>query len=229
MIIEGRTVIPVRFVSETLGYDVEWSSKDNAVYINKPKAANKEPLIQNIAVSEQSASSKVVISVKDMKKPTISYADNPTRFIADFPGATIFGGDSRKRMNSDDITEVRYAQHPEYSRVVIETPGESEFDVRYTSDSMIVTVTTKKSTNNDDEITVDNYNDQEYEDSDVLKDDTNDKIVQKIDINNPVIVIDPGHGGWDSGAIARDENGDVIVAEADANLAIALSVKKYLA
>ncbi len=50
----------------------------------------------------------------------------------------------------------------------------------------------------------------------------------EIDINNPIIVLDPGHGGWDTGAIAYDENGEIIVCEDDANLAIALSTQKYL-
>lgn len=227
MIIDGRTMIPVRFVSETLGYDVEWDSKANAVHINKPKVTKKEPLIQRVTVSELSSSSKVVVTVKDMKRPTISYASNPTRFIADFPGTSIVGGDSRKQMNNDDITEVRYAVHPDYARVVIETPGESEFDVRYTSDSMIITVRTEKKSDKTD--VVKDENDQEYEDEEDIPDvKIPDIKLPEIDINNPIIVIDPGHGGWDTGAVAYDENGKIIVSEADANLAIALSTQKYL-
>lgn len=230
MIINGRTVIPVRFVSETLGYDVIWDSKTNSVHINKPVVVEKEPLIQKITITEQSESSKVVVSVKDMKRPKISYADEPTRFIADFPNATISGGDSRKRLNTDDITEVRYAEHEEYARVVIETPGESTFNVRYTSDSMIVTVTTEKSSDHEDDSKEEkDENDQEYEDEDDIPDIERPEFkVPEIDIDNPIIVLDPGHGGWDSGAVAVDEDGDVIVNEADANLAIALSAQKYL-
>lgn len=226
MAINGRTMIPVRFVSENLGYDVKWDADENAVHINTPKASKKNPIIQKVSVTKTAYNSKVVVSVKDMKRPTISYATDPMRFIADFPDATIYGGDSRKRLETEDITEVRYAEHEDYSRVVIETPADAEFSIRYTSDSMIVTVETEDIQLPEDDN--DSDNDQTSDDEEFLESIKPSVNIPPIDKDNPIIVIDPGHGGWDTGAVAYDEDGQIIVSEADANLAIALNVRKYL-
>jgi len=231
-IINSRTVIPVRFVSEILGYDVKWESKTNSVHINTPKYDDEDPIIQKVSVKKNAYSSTVTVDVRNMKRPNITYASNPTRFIADFPDASINGGDSRRRMDTNDITEVRYAEHGDYSRVVIETPADSVFDVSYTKNSMVVKVTTEYVDEEVIESKKDSEGDQEYED-DYDKNDA--PVIEKpvidlsdIDPDKAIIVIDPGHGGADMGAVGRDEEGKIVVKESEANLKIALATQKYL-
>lgn len=35
IVVYGRTMVPIRFVGETLGYDVWWDKYENAVYLNQ--------------------------------------------------------------------------------------------------------------------------------------------------------------------------------------------------
>ena len=77
---EGRTMVPVRFISESLNYNVKW--ENNSVYITSKKAQNttNNPKINKINIVEKSNSTDVSIIITNMEKPTISYADSPTRF-----------------------------------------------------------------------------------------------------------------------------------------------------
>jgi len=52
--------------------------------------------------------------------------------------------------------------------------------------------------------------------------------IGEVSDNRALVVIDAGHGGYDSGAIGYDEDGEPVVYESKANLAIALAVQKYL-
>ena len=66
--------------------------------------------------------------------------ESPLRYILDFEGAVLSGKDSRISIKNKDITEIRYAQHEEYARVVIETPGEAEFTCTYKNGYMTIEV-----------------------------------------------------------------------------------------
>lgn len=229
VIVNDRTLIPVRFVSENLGYDVEWDNKERAVHINSSYQEPEELIIKRINASKGSLNSKVTIFIDDIEKPEISYASNPDRFIADFENTVISGGDSKKTLNSDDITEVRYAEHDGYSRVVIESPADAEYTVSYSSNSMTIIVKCERKEAEDDEDTKDDTKDDTTEE-DTNKDEDEPAVDPDVivKVERPLIVIDAGHGGWDSGAIGYDDEGEVVVRECDANLAIALRVQHYL-
>lgn len=208
IIVDDRTLVPVRFISEKLGYSVEWDEKNKTVYITSPEPEMPEVTITGITAVKSGNSSVVTIKADNFQKPSISTAESPLRYILDFEGAVLYGGDSRIKLNNKDITEVRYAQHDGYARVVIESPGKADFTCSYKSGYMTVKVVG-----------------EEAEDD---KTDNENKSDELVKVDNPVVVIDAGHGGWDSGAIGYDEDGNAVLRECDANLSIALGVKSYL-
>lgn len=231
--IDGRTMIPVRFVSEKLGYEVQWSQENNSVHINTPKSRIQGPIIEKIKVNEGRKNTKVYITLDDMKKPEISYATNPMRFIADFSNGFLENGDSSISVNNKDISQVRFAQHPDYARVVIEAPSDAEFSVKYNSGSMVITVEGMEIEEEipPAQVTTPVYNNKEphidYQDKNDISSGTVNNI-PSVPAGEPVIVLDAGHGGSDAGAVAEDENGNVILKESHANLAITMAVQKYL-
>ena len=84
---------------------------------------------------------QVTINLNNLSStPKISYASAPTRFIADFYGASLPDEYGEQTINGNLITEVRYAVHPGYIRIVIESPETAEFEYEYTQNSMIITV-----------------------------------------------------------------------------------------
>lgn len=222
MVVDSRTLIPVRFVSEKLGYDVLWKGEDNAVHINTSKKTSQpdKATLNKITTSVKGNTTVVTVKVSNMIRPQISYASEPMRFIADFSETSLELSGSKKEVGSKSVKEVRYALHPDYTRVVIESAGEVTYKVSYTADTMTVTVNSK-SIEEDEEVIV----------PDKPKEDAEEKPKEElppVKKEDAVIVIDAGHGGKDCGAIGYDEDGEPLVYESEVNLKVALAVQKYL-
>lgn len=230
--IDGRTMIPVRFVSEKLGYDVEWSSQANAVHINTPNSKILGSVITNVNVSKYSKNTKVTITADDLKKPEISYASNPMRFIADFTDGKLENGDSYISVNNKDITQVRFAQHPDFARVVIEAPTDAKFTVKYTSGKMIITVEGVEAPvvkpPASESVTPPVTENPPKEETEPVKPSVPQIPEVNVPKGEPLIVLDAGHGGDDVGAVGTDSEGNIVLKESHANLAIALAAQKYL-
>lgn len=205
LIKNDRTFVPVRFISEKLGYNVSWNGDERVVSIFSPqKEETPKSTITKIEAVKSGSGSLVTIKADNFEKPLISTASSPTRYILDFSEAVLAGGDSKIRLNNNDITEVRYAGHDGYARVVIESPGKAEYKCSYYDGYMTIAVvgTVEAVTTPDSGNTPDS--------------------------KNPVVVIDAGHGGWDTGAIGYDEEGNALLRECDVNLKIAKKVQYYL-
>ena len=204
VIINDRTLVPVRFISEKLGYSVVWDEGAKSVKIYSPQTGDtkKATIITEVKAAKTADSTTVTIYAENFEKPTVSTAQNPSRYIMDFPNAVLKDGDKKIRFNQNkDISEIRYAQHGGYARVVIESASDAKYTPAYADGFMTVTVVGTASVN-----------------------DT--KPVIKTD--KPIVVIDAGHGGWDTGALGKNESGAVELRECDANLAIAKKVQYYL-
>lgn len=195
-IMNDRTYVPVRFISENLGYNVDWNESTRTVYVNSPgsgETVETKNVITDISVSKNSENTVVTIRADKFEKPVFSVASAPKRYIFDFSGAVLKNGDSKIRVSNKDITEVRYADHDNYARIVIESPSDTKYECAYYDGYMTVTVTG-----------------------------------QKIDNTKPLVVIDAGHGGWDTGAIGYGDDGTPEIYESKVNLQIAQKVQYYL-
>lgn len=214
VIVSERTMIPVRFISENLGYGVEWNEATKRVYITSPKITEPEPevrkaCITSIKVTGTEEQRAVTIKSDSLSKPKITTASSPQRYILDFENSYISGGDSRVKIGDKNITEVRWADHDDYARVVIESPGNAEYTCEYYSGYMTIKTVG-----------------EEKEDVDVsTPPEGNDGTIK---VDNPIIVIDAGHGGKDVGAIGYNDDGEAEIYEKTANLNIALKVRDYL-
>lgn len=231
MVVEQRTLIPVRFVSEKLGYKVTWSQEDYAVYIGeKEVVAEKKPSINKIDVTKKTDSTVVTVTLSKMKKPDISYISDPMRFIADFKDVELTLGGSKINIGNKDAKEVRYALHPDYTRVVIEAKNDASFGVRYSGNKMIVTITGDDDKTDETDKDDDNNTSTKPDNDTVTKPDSNIKEEPEITFDGEyLVVIDAGHGGKDCGAIGYDEETEKeLLRESKVNLDIALKVQKYL-
>ena len=116
-VINNRTLIPVRFVSESLGYNVEWNANNNSVYIYSPSFASE---ISDISYTTVSDSITFNINGNKIPEPKVSYAMQPLRFIADFYGTDFSCGDGKISVNSNGVKEIRWAKHDSYSRTPLQ-------------------------------------------------------------------------------------------------------------
>ena len=215
-----RTLVPVRFISENLGYNVDWKEETKSVYITSPEPVEEKSVITNVSVTKSKSSSLVTIKADNFKKPSISSVEAPLRYILDFENTVLEGKDSKIKVGNKDITEVRYAQHEDYARVVIECPSDAEFTCTYKSGYMTVKVVGEE---------VEEEEDIKGDKEEIKDEETEEPVIKElIYVEKPLVVIDAGHGGKDMGAIGYDEEGNEVIYESEANLNIALGVEAYL-
>ena len=215
-----RTLVPVRFISENLGYNVDWKDETRSVYITSPEPEEEDSVITKVSVTKSKTSTLVTIKADNFKKPSISNVKEPLRYILDFENVSLDGNDDKIKVGNKDITEVRYAQHDDYTRVVIECPSDAKFTCTYKAGYMTVKVVGEKPGQEEEDKT---------EDKEEIEEETEEPVIKElIYVDKPIVVIDAGHGGKDMGAIGYDEEGNEVIYESDANLEIALGVQKYL-
>lgn len=143
---DGRTLIPVRFVSEAMGHEVNWDDKTRSVKIKTKtpepeKKPEKEPekapekefkyKITNISTSQSDTNALVTVTTDCTEKPYMMILAAPYRIVFDFEDARLEKGDGKIAVNSGYIKEIRYAQHETSARVVIECNGTQPYKATY--------------------------------------------------------------------------------------------------
>ncbi len=185
----GRTMLPARFISETLGCTVTWDQARRTAIIATPLAQNA---IQKIAY--QFSTNQVVASIT-LLAPLTSKSEytlqGPDRYVLDLSGVSC-DSSSQEAIASLYVTRLRIGPHTDYTRLVFDLSCGMNVKTTLSKDKKTIYVTflTPSST-------------------------------------NQVVVIDPGHGGSDPGALAEGIDGKVFN-EKDINLAVALELERRL-
>ena len=253
VIVDGRTFVPLRFISENLGYSVEWNELNKIVYIfsasggSQPSNGNQNSndtksevvpqtptqsdsngtqgspaILNSVNVSEIAGGVEVCVELSSNVSPRIMTLDNPRRIVFDFYGIVQNFKNSSYKPLSDTISDVRWGRHDDYARIVVECKTALNYNVKYNNKGCVITVSDTLSFS--DAGTLNDGN------ADIKSETVPSLQQQPVYITgNPLVYIDPGHGGHDSGAIGRDENGNVVVIEKEANLTISLKVRDLLA
>jgi len=255
VIMNGRTLIPVRFISERMGYDVVWNGTDRTVNITSSKVIVRDEVydkienektdnednnnydesskdirtqLRQLTVTNNDDTCYVKVSFSQKVIPNEMRLSSPDRIVLDFENVNQICKDEKIDFEDSDIIQVRWAYHDDYTRLVIETNQKLDYTLKYTSTSCTVVIEKE----NVDKPVSDNKTEQPSGDEDVTDKEIIDKDViftpPILDSKAPIIVIDPGHGGYDAGAVGRDDSGEIVIREKDANLTISLKVEKRL-
>ncbi len=193
---DGRTLIPVRFVSEALGHEVKWDDKTRSVKITtktpepekKPETEpEKEPAkefkykITNISTTQSDTNAMVTITTNCTEKPYMMILAAPYRIVFDLEDTQLEKGDGKIVVNSGYIKEIRYAQHETSARVVIECNGTQPYKATFLKGVTKVEVGDKDSyiVESDEKLPID---DEDIEEESTPTD-KNDETEQKPDNN----------------------------------------------
>ncbi len=128
VIINGRTLIPLRFVGESIGAKVSWDGEERKVLI---ETKEKDPPIIIESVEFTSKAGYDVVTMTASGKTTVKTMTlkEPERMVIDIQNATLTV--LNKSYEGKAVSKVRYGEHDGYVRLVAESdtvPGFFIFD-----------------------------------------------------------------------------------------------------
>ncbi|MBS6534581.1 N-acetylmuramoyl-L-alanine amidase [Peptoniphilus harei] len=226
---QGRTFVPIREITENLGADVKWNNKDKSIKISlngdvidmKINSPNVRVNGKKISLDNAQAPQLALYSIPRKETKTMV----PLRFISETFGydvdwnndkvraeistnktKSIVEDDKKENSNKNNKnTKNNKSNNKNTKKVASKTKNsdsKSIFDSNYFQSNVEKRETNKITKEikggNKDKI----FDQAELDKSDEKK---NRVIKDKIEVNGKLkIVIDPGHGGKDSGAVALD-------------------------
>ncbi len=231
MIVQDRTMVPVRFIAETFGYEVQWYENISRVNLisptpekpeepeqpeegssqpNTPDYSNRARLV-TIGNAYTEKGYRITIKFDRVMDGdyTIFELEDPSRVIVDVENA-MTDYSKKFEFSNSSVTAARVGNHDKYMRVVIDLESHVDYEtyINPAEDAIIFFFDAEGEIPPDEEV------------SPGEKPDTPDD-------GTMTVVIDAGHGGKDPGALGK-ENGVTVIDEKTVNLAVSLEVKRIL-
>ena len=119
IIVDSRTMFPVRFVAEKLGYDVKWDDVGRDVYITTPTDIAQKNIVTSVNVS---ATADILNVSVNLTKPLSGYSDyyisNPTRLVLELDDCTYTY--KTLSIGAGGVSQLRMANHDYYFKLVLD-------------------------------------------------------------------------------------------------------------
>ncbi|MDD6484931.1 MAG: N-acetylmuramoyl-L-alanine amidase family protein [Clostridiales bacterium] len=228
-----KTMVPVRFISETIGMNVEFDGYNDAILIDSasydelkeaaaapdptPEPEPSKPKVVDLSYS-MVEDNKIAIKVHtDSPVNDYSYMtmEAPERLVVDLPYTELAVGEQSISVNAGGIRTVRMGQNSERARTVVDVDSLVSYGFEADGNDLIIYVRAQENPDAQPEQVQPTPEPEPSEPENV-----------PIEVNRNLIVIDAGHGGSDPGAIGT-LNGER-VNESDLTLQIAYKVKSIL-
>lgn len=247
-----KTMVPVRFISESVGMKVDFDGSSGQISITEPTpAATPEPVptpvptvaptaapVQSDSITINSIKSqmvsdtkvKVTVSCDTSAEGLVSYfkLTSPERVVVDFKGVGYKFKSQTFKNDSSVIPTVRVGVDDERTRIVIDVDKLKDYDVEIDGKTVTVTATVKSATPTATATpTPTKKPDYNQAGNSAANSQYNTGIVQATAADaKKIIMLDAGHGGSDPGALGT-LNGKTIN-EKDLTLSITYKVKAIL-
>lgn len=136
---DSRTMVPIRFISETLGYSVAWDNNKSMVFIEGSHKQD-EAEINNISIDKSEKISVKISSSNAIKYSTMKL-ENPTRIVIDIPNSKLNltgndGFDSSGIVNIpaeqtpiNQVSASQFSINPNVTRVVIHLTNDIKYNI----------------------------------------------------------------------------------------------------
>ncbi|MBE7042311.1 MAG: AMIN domain-containing protein [Ruminococcaceae bacterium] len=239
-IVNDRAMIPIRFVSEHLGLQVGWDGDSQTVTIHQEFRYT----ISRISYSEKKHRVTVVSN-----EPIVNVEDDvlgKNRIVIDFPGAKMESGKGKIDIENSVLKQIRWSQFqlvPYIGRLVIESKESLTYEITYSYDKkqMYVELTNLEELDTLDITPSPTMSPTPAKTPAVTAKPTKtptptakpsskppqvSAVTLNEDAKDLLVVIDPGHGGYDVGAVGRADGSETY--EKDINLAISLKANEML-
>ena len=232
---EGRTFVPIREITEKLGADVKWNGKDKSIKITlngdviNMQIDNSKVTVNDKKIELDHAQAPQLALYSKPRKETKTMV--PLRFISETFGYNVDWNNDKVRAEIstekiNSIVEDNKNKDKDNKKKTKNSKNSKVNSKSIFNDNFFQSNVEKKETKNIKNQINKGNEDKIFEEADLdLKEKKNRVIKDKIEINGKLnIVIDPGHGGKDSGAIAVDG----YTYEKDLNLLVAENLMEKL-
>ncbi|MFR8926749.1 N-acetylmuramoyl-L-alanine amidase [Peptoniphilus senegalensis] len=245
---DGRTFVPIREITEKLGADVKWDGKDESIKITlngdviNMQIDNPNVTVNDKEIALDKAQAPQLALYNKPRKETKTMV--PLRFISETFGYNVDWNNDKVRA---EISTVSAKSIFEDNKTKKESNTNSKNKKTSNKNTVSKENTSKKTKTKSSSIFDNNYfqsnveksetdniknqikkgnEDKIFEQAELDEKDKENRVIKdKIEINGKLnIVIDPGHGGKDSGAIALDG----YTYEKDLNLLVAENLMEKL-
>ena len=232
---EGRTFVPIREITEKLGADVKWNGKDKSIKITlngdviNMQIDNSKVTVNDKKIELDRAQAPQLALYSKPRKETKTMV--PLRFISETFGYNVDWNNDKVRAEistekTNSIVEDNKNKDKKNKKKTQKSKNSKVNSKSIFDDNFFQSNVEKKETKNIKNQINKGNEDKIFEEADLdLKEKKNRVIKDKIEINGKLnIVIDPGHGGKDSGAVAVDG----YTYEKDLNLLVAENLMEKL-
>ena len=232
---EGRTFVPIREITEKLGADVKWNGKDKSIKITlngdviNMQIDNSKVTVNDKKIELDRAQAPQLALYSKPRKETKTMV--PLRFISETFGYNVDWNNDKVRAEistekTNSIVEDNKNKDKNNKKKTKNSKNSKVNSKSIFNDNFFQSNVEKKETKDIKNQINKGNEDKIFEEADLdLKEKKNRVIKDKIEINGKLnIVIDPGHGGKDSGAIAVDG----YTYEKDLNLLVAENLMEKL-
>ncbi|MGM9552400.1 MAG: N-acetylmuramoyl-L-alanine amidase [Clostridia bacterium] len=209
-IVNNKTMIPVRFVSEEFGFKVEWLNETRTVKITSPDYVRED--VTKVALSVEDNADCIFIAMNEFVNPNIFKMDNPKRLVIDIYDMNTTIKDGSIDESGNVVSRIRYSQHEDRFRVVADLNADINYEILKLKNGVEIYLT--KNNSSVQEIPT--------------EPETTPTEPTYPNLGGYVVVIDPGHGGTDPGAIYPIGSSNPSAREKDITLNIALKIKAIL-
>lgn len=232
---DAKTMVPARFVSESVGMNVVFDGTNGIIKINNPAQSfeeetpepTKKPFTSTItSVGAEPDGEMTTVTIKFDKKPEkigeLVMLESGVLYT-DVAGAT-YTVSNKKDVNVGAVKSIRLGQHDEYTRIAIDTAGADSYYKKLSTDGKKLTISVAG-----EGVAVSPVPTSEPTPTTAPTPTPTAKPTPTPEAHltgERIVVIDAGHGGSDSGAVATHD--EVKYTEKKINLDVAKKVRDIL-
>ncbi len=142
-LINGKTMIPVRFVGDELGYFVDFDSSTDTVII-KRKEVEELTCITKAKYSTQNDYLKLTLTTKGPAPVVNSFViENPSRIVVDVKGTEFTPMLPDVKFEEGNIRAIRYGQNDD-ARIVFDVDENDDYKVTSSDNKIVILVNNEK-------------------------------------------------------------------------------------
>lgn len=146
---ELKTMVPVRFIAEKLGFIVEWDNASRTVLISKEevpvepddeesKDENDKLTFERVTGESDSKYDYIYIPTTNGVSPKIARYTSPDRIAIDFPERKFSSLTGGLNIYGNCVDTVRFANHDEFARVVLDVTTETQIMILSDENGIVI-------------------------------------------------------------------------------------------